>query len=228
MSPPQSFADLSGEGKAAAGSAPSILDTTELRWFGEGTLPPAVWSWFTHAGTVGTVEERIDSYRLGDELDRGVKRRSRETLELKIRLAVEALLELETGLEGSLEVWRKWSPAERLVPPDAPHDSIDIGKTIVKRRFAIDGTERAVVDAAPPPQTSCCDAEIVAVTIGRSAAWSLAFAAYGPPECRSGAIGVCWRSLNAEAPAPPELFSGLGPPRGYPEWLRSVPRPADG
>ena len=46
------------------------------------------------------------------ELDIGVKRRFRETLELKILQSLDGPIELVEGLAGSLEVWRRWSPAE--------------------------------------------------------------------------------------------------------------------
>ena len=97
--------------------AVSVVDTTELRWFVPGPLPPDVRGWFT--GSTGVPEERWDTYLLDGRVDIGVKRRFRETLELKVRQSLDGRVELGDGLGGLLEVWRKWSPAEGLVEDDA-------------------------------------------------------------------------------------------------------------
>jgi hypothetical protein len=91
----------------------SVVDTTELRWFVPGPLPPNVRVLFT--GLTGVAEKRCDTYLLKGRRDIGMKRRFRGTLELKVRQSLDGRIELDESLAGSLEVWRKWSPAEGLV-----------------------------------------------------------------------------------------------------------------
>jgi hypothetical protein len=67
----------------------SVLDTTELRWFVPGPLPAHIRSWFT-----GVAEERCDTYLLDGSIDVGVKRRFRETLELKVRQSLDGRIEI--------------------------------------------------------------------------------------------------------------------------------------
>jgi len=138
------------------GEASSVVDTTELRWFVPGPLPADIAGWFR--GSTGVSEERYDTYLLGGRRDTGVKRRFRQTLELKVRQSLEERVELGDGLTGPLEVWRKWSPA------DGPDDVIggpwvDVHKSVVKRRFSIDGTE-IVFSSDLPAARPGCDVEL--------------------------------------------------------------------
>ena len=118
-----------------------VLDTNELRWFAPGPLPADVGAWFS--GSLGVSEKRCDTYLLDGRGDIGVKRRSRQTLELKVRQSLDGRIEIGEGLAGSLEVWRKWSPAEGLVDGGSDGRWVDVCKSIVKRRFSTDGTEIA-------------------------------------------------------------------------------------
>ncbi len=106
---------------------PSVLDTTELRWFVPESLPAEVGGWFT--GSTGVLEERSDTYLLDGRGDVGVKRRFRETVELKVRQSRGGRIEFGDGLAGSLEVWRRWSPAEDLISTM----SMDAGSTSASR-----------------------------------------------------------------------------------------------
>jgi hypothetical protein len=132
----------------------SVVDTTELRWFVPGPLPPNVRVWFT--GLTGVAEKRCDTYLLKGRRDIGMKRRFRGTLELKVRQSLDGRIELDESLAGSLEVWRKWSPAEGLVQEGTDGWWVDVHKSVVKRRFSMDGTEIAF---SSDPQVSgghCC------------------------------------------------------------------------
>jgi len=142
--------------------SPLVLDTTELRWFIRGSLPAEVAVWFT--GSTGVLEERIDTYLLDGRDDVGVKRRFRQTLELKIRQLLDERIEFGDGLAGPLEVWRRWSPAEGLVEHVVDERWVDVHKSVVKRRFLLNGTEVAfspVVEATG----AGCDVEVAGVTV---------------------------------------------------------------
>ena len=195
---------------------PSVLDTTELRWFVPGALPSHVSSWFNASNR--SPNERCDTYLLEGSSDVGVKRRFRETLELKVRASLDEHIELGSGLVGSLEAWRKWSPAEDLVEIGSDGQWTDVCKSIVKRRFAIDGTERALSPGVQPTGAGC-DIEIAAVTVGDTEWWTFAFAAFGPVETRREALIASWQALTADAECP-ELFAPqTARAMGYPEWL---------
>ena len=194
----------------------SVLDTTELRWFFPGPLPTEVGGWFT--GSTGVAEQRCDTYLLDGRRDIGVKRRFRETLELKVRQALDERVELGDGLAGSLELWRKWSPAEGLVEYCTDGRWIDVHKSIIKRRFLIDGTE--VAFSSDPHVTGVgCDVEVAEVTVGAVQVWTFACAAFGPPASRPEALLASWDALVAAAPCPESFEPRTGRAMGYPEWL---------
>jgi hypothetical protein len=202
-----------------AGTVCPVADTTELRWFADGTLPLSVKSWFTCAGCRGALEERCDVYRLDDRVDVGVKLRSRETLELKIRRSVGERIQLTAGPDGLLEVWHKWSPAEELPPGGGPVPWVDVRKKILKRRFSVAGEEILVSIEGPPLASAGCDVEVVEVVVGDIEAWSLAFAAYGPTLTRRDSITACWSALRASGPCPDHCWRSFGTSSGYAEWL---------
>ena len=203
--------------------ARSVLDTTELRWFVPGPLPRDISGWF--AGSTGVSEERCDTYLLDGRCDIGVKRRFRETLELKVRQSLEGRIEFGDGLAGSLEVWRRWSPAEGLVVDGSDGRWVDVCKSIVKRRFLIDGTEIAFSSNEQMPGAGC-DVEVAEVTVGNAQWWTFAFAAFGPGATRRDALVASWQGLVA-ATRCPELFGPrTGRAMGYPEWLALTVCPA--
>ena len=196
--------------------SPLVLDTTELRWFIRGSLPAEVAVWFT--GSTGVLEERIDTYLLDGRDDVGVKRRFRQTLELKIRQLLDERIEFGDGLAGPLEVWRRWSPAEGLVEHVVDERWVDVHKSVVKRRFLLNGTEVAfspVVEATG----AGCDVEVAGVTVRGDHWWTFAFAAFGAPATQREALLASWHALVAAAPCPEPFEPRTARAMGYPEWL---------
>lgn len=198
---------------------PDPAETTELRWFGDGSLPGDVESWFTASGTVGTVELRTDAYRVGGRSDVGVKRRSGTALELKVRHRVEDPLAVGSGLIGRTETWEKWSPTSTDDANGADLPWIAVRKRIVKRLFSDDGDERPFSYDARAAMAAGCDVEVAEVTVGDTWAWTLAFAAFGPTSTRRGAILACWRELGRGQPIPEHLSARLSTSASYPVWL---------
>ena len=193
-----------------------VLDTVELRWFVAGSLPAEVGVWFT--GSTGVLEERSDTYRLDGRGDIGVKRRFGETLELKVRRSPDGRIEFGDGLAGSLEVWRRWSPADVLVEHGADERWVDVHKSVVKRRFLSDGTEVAYSSIVEATGVGC-DVEVAAVTLGEVNWWTFAFAAFGPPATRRAALLASWKALGSAAPCPEPFEPRTARAMGYPEWL---------
>ena len=198
----------------------AVVDTTELRWFAAGHVPELVVAWFTAGGTSGAFEERSDSYRVGQRVDTGVKRRFGHRLELKRRRAVGATVTLTPGLVGRLEEWRRWSPADGLVEPLEDESWIDVRKAIVKRRFSPRGDELRV--SASLPVMGGCDVELAAITVGSIETWSFALSSFGPLGTRPAALRTAWVALSADDGCPPELETMFGSCCGYPEWLADV------
>ena len=210
-------------GNTLVAQAPTVLDTTELRWSFPGPLPSGVRDWFTHSP--GVTEQRCDTYVLDGRCDVGVKRRFGEMLELKVRQSLDGWIDLGEGLAGSLEVWRKWSPAEDLVDGVVDGPWVDVHKSIVKRRFSVDGTEIAF--SPDPLETAAgCDVEIVEVTVGRLHAWMFAFAAFGPPATRHASLFASWLGLVATSPYPVPSELRTGRAMSYPQWLAHTCAPA--
>jgi hypothetical protein len=177
-------------------------------------MPSKVRSWF--GGANGIRSERCDTYLVDGRPDVGMKRRFGEKLELKVRSSQDEDARLTEGLAGSLEDWRRWSPADGLVVSDCTGPWIDVCKSIVKRRFTIDGTEIAFSSEFTG---AGCDVEVVDVAVGADRWWSFAFAAFGPKRTRRDALLASWRALAPQAPVR-ELFTPA-PDRSmdYPEWL---------
>jgi hypothetical protein len=204
-----------------------VAETTELCWFAKGHLPSDVETWFTRGGTTGVVEERCDTYRMDGRRDRGLKLRFRETPEIKVRQSLGEHLVLGAGLVGRLEVWRKWSPAERLVENGGDVPWVDVCKVVAKRRFSVDGDEIMLSEDVPAMTGAGCDVEVVAVTVGDVEAWTFAFAAYGPPASRQDALVAAWQALVADATCPEQFATLLDQSSSYPEWLTGLMPPSE-
>lgn len=200
----------------------SVLDTTEIRWFMPGSMPRDVATWFT--GSTGVREQRSDTYLLEGRDDVGVKRRSKELLEVKVRQALDEWTLLGEGLSGQLEVWRKWSPVEGLVNDGANGRWVDVGKSIVKRRFDVDGAEVEfwLLDKITG---AGCDIEVAEVTVGVVRAWTISLEAFGPPATRRNALHASWQALMAAEMCPQSLTTLGGHAMGYPEWLAATVSP---
>jgi hypothetical protein len=192
----------------------AVVDTFELRWFVRGPLPAEVRNWFT--GSTGVVEVRRDSYLVDDRVDVGIKRRGETTLELKLRQRVESWVDLGDALAGPLEWWRKWTPAEDLVEIPTSGRWIDVDKSIIKRRFSPNGTE--VAFTTDPGVDPACDVEVASVSAGGIDAWTLAFAAFGPPPGRRENILAAWRTLRASADTF-RVSIAVASATGYPERI---------
>jgi len=194
--------------------ASSVLDTTELRWFFAGPLPSNVRNWYV--GSSGVAEERCDAYLLDGRVDIGVKRRFGTTLELKVRQSLGEPIELGEGLAELTEMWRRWSPAGDAVGDVREGRWIDVCKSIVKRRFSLEGTE---IEFSPRVTGAGCDVEIADVTVGAVRGWTFAFAAFGSLATRRAALLASWRTLVTATPCPDQFGPATGQAMGYPEWV---------
>jgi len=222
----QSGADDWVSWAVAAGSrvdTAGLFNTSEIRWFSDGPLPSEVLAWFTGGRTLGSVEDRHDFYQLHRLNDIGVKRRHGSTLEVKVRRTLDAPLDLGSGLDGRIEEWSRWEPAEddgAWQLPDAPW--VDVHKVIYTRSFM--PTDREVILPAVHSNRlfAGCDIEVVEVAAGGIDTWSLGLKAFGPTTGRHQALATSWQTLRTHSPMTEGLDFAFDRACGYPEWLRLV------
>lgn len=219
----ESGTDSSAVGVESHGDTAGLFHTSEIRWFARGPLPPDVEDWFTRGRTTGGVERRVDAYQLYSISDIGVKRRHRATLEVKVRRALGASLNLGDGLEGRVEEWSRWEPGEAGGIWQSPGKGwVGVRKVIYIRSFM--PTDREVM--LPAVHTNRlhpgCDIEIAEVNADGADTWTLALKAFGPTARRQQALESSWRTLQAHSPLPENLGFTFDRACGYPEWLRLV------
>lgn len=196
----------------------SVDLTTEVRWFFEGPLPADVRAWFTCC-SIGLTEQRCDAYHLDGRLDIGVKQRSQQTLEMKLRTRSPEPISLSGDVNGSVETWRRWSPADALLSLDNRAAWINVEKTVFKRRYDTAGREHPLSQANRAMTGEGCDVEIGALRARGQEAWTFAFAAFGRPETHRESLSYAWRSLVAAGTRPDQLRLDINESSGYPEWI---------
>lgn len=219
----RSGVDTSVIGAGSSGDTAGLFHTSEVRWFARGSIPQGIRDWFTGGRTVGSVEERLDTYQLHELNDIGAKRRYGTTLEVKVRRTLGTPLNLGNGLEGRVEEWSRWEPGEDdgiWQLPETPW--IEVHKVVYTRSFM--PTDREVI--LPTIHTNRhftgCDIEIAEVTVDGIDTWSLALEAFGPTTGRQQALVSSWRTLLAHTPSTEDFGSSFDRVCGYPEWLRLV------
>ena len=210
-------------GAGSSGDTAGLFHTSEVRWFARGWIPPDVHAWFTGGRTVGSVEERLDTYQLHGLNDIGVKRRYGTTLEVKVRRTLGSSLNLGDGLEGRVEEWSRWEPGEDdgiWQLSETPW--IDVHKVIYTRSFMPADREVILPSIHTNRLFAGCDIEIAEVKVDGLDTWSLALEAFGPTTGRQDALVSSWRTLLAHTPWVEDPGFTFDRECGYPEWLRLV------
>lgn len=204
---------------AVDGASVRIDETTELRWFFDGPLPAAIRTWFVSMGRLGLTEHRIDTYRLDDQVDVGVKRRFGSMLELKRRREPPRSFTISNGSHGQMERWTRWSPADAYVEQYEDERWVDVEKDLAKRRFDAHGQEVSISETTRDSVVRGCDVEIVDITLDGRPSWSVAFSAFGPFGAHPNLLRFAGLALFGDGNDSwkKQLDSGLS--CGYPEWL---------
>ena len=209
-------------GAASALPEVSVDLTTELRWFFDGRLPEEVLSWFTRGGATGLVEDRCDAYRLDGQVDIGVKRRFGTVFELKLRQGSPEPFFIGRDMDGWLETWQRWSPADGRIHLTENTTWVDVDKTVVKRRFSSDGQELPLSEETRAISGQGCDAEIATVSVRGRTGWTFALAAFGPADGRRSSLELAWHALVSGRRCPRRLQLHCANSCGYPEWIAKV------
>ncbi len=203
-----------------AGAPGSALpfDTTEVRWFGEGSMPAEVVDWFTESGAHGYLEIRQDAYLPATSPSVGRKRRNFGPFEVKTRSGTGTTFQLTEGLLGRIEEWRK-------IVSTMTHHRLPtmrwwrVHKVVITRTFHHLGSGET--HEVPYGDTSVpgCDIELAEVTIDDVEAWTFAFEAWGILEQRRILLEAAAMALLASTGVPCPTLYTLDASMGYPEWL---------
>jgi hypothetical protein len=221
MTSPESTPTAQPLRPGASSSPPEVsVDlTSELRWFFDERPPDELVSWFTDGAATGLTEVRWDSYYRDDAVDVGVKRRYKEVLELKVRRGPPETFSIAPALEGWLETWQRWSPADGRVHLSEDAKWIDVHKTITKRRFTGDGGELPLSEDNRAMTGHGCDVEIATISIEGRTGWTFAFAAFGPVDRHRSLLELAWAAILSGGGVPASLRLHTGNSFGYPAWL---------
>ena len=84
-----------------------VLETLEVRWFANGSIPVSVARWFEDTAPRFDVERRVDSYLLTGRSDLGVKRRDHGPIEVKERHRIGSSMSFGGRLTARVEEWHK-------------------------------------------------------------------------------------------------------------------------
>jgi hypothetical protein len=189
----------------------ALLDTSEVRWFLPGALPPAVQRWFVDAvAAVGgdapdEPDRRTDHYLVAVPDDSlGIKVRAGADVEVKARIRDVGEVGLGQDVAGRLERWRKWSIpiSTGSVPVDSGWLAVDKSRLSVTVRLG----EGAV-----------CSVEVTNVTAAHEEWWTLGFEATGELDAVEDTVRA---AATATFRRPPPMELSAKDSFGYPAWLR--------
>lgn len=196
------------------------FETSEVRWFGVGPLPPPVVTWFTSSPVI--VEHRRDTYWVDGSGELGVKRRNGVGLEAKVRRATEGLVELFADVGATIEDWVKLSDLEEAqLPRGAGVVCVEVTKSVRSKIYQFDGRGELFQATTRNLATPGCDVELAEIALDDREAWTFALEAWGPHEVRRPLLQSTVSALRTEE-APPGFREGLDQAMGYPEWLAGL------
>ena len=203
-----------------------MFATTEVRWFYQGAVPPAVWRWFAAPGReVAETPPRIDYYlRILDGDGLGIKLREGR-IEVKQRYAQQGVVRFGQ-CAGHVEQWRKWSfpvaEANRILAElgDGISSWIGIHKQRKVRIFQVlDDT--VVEGSANILLGQGCAWEVAQVGVEKTAVqwWSVGFEAFGEAAGQGEMMKVIAEHILSIDKAP---VLELKDSYSYPKWLQGV------
>jgi hypothetical protein len=203
-----------------------MLPTAEVRWFGEGPVPPELRGWFQRRGP-GVVAQprRVDFYlHLPDTDSLGVKLREGR-IELKQRQRQFGVVPFPGRAAGLVEHWRKWSfglaAAEAALVSAVASSTAWIGVSKERGLHRYQVTEGGEVVAASGTgfPGRGCDLELTRIRVGAREWWSLGLEVFGEESTlHARLLLVAGRVLAAG----PSLGLDERDSFGYPAWLRMV------
>jgi hypothetical protein len=204
-----------------------VISTVEVRWFGEGAVPPGLEAWFRQ-GEIEAEEQprRTDHYLRPTSGDfQGIKLREGR-IEIKRRERSYGVVPLHLRVAGLVECWRKWSfglaPAmDNLEEVLAPASSwIGVRKERRLRLYSLaagDGIAAITTDEVPERG---CGLELTRLAVAGEAWWSLGFEAFGGTTSFRGDLFPVIEHVLALGQAP---VLDAQASCSYPAWLTALP-----
>lgn len=202
-----------------------MLDTAEVRWFFQGTVPDGVHTWFHRPPTLVKLEPlRCDRYLLLTEIDSlGIKVRENR-MEVKRRLQACPPTALAPQASGQVELWRKWSfELSALALELEPVSNTDAWIPVCKTRHIqthIQGNDRLPQSGLGTAGTTWgYTFELTEVTLGSQHWWTLGLEAWGASDqdlLIHSLRAAIERTLSANLPISLSAEASYG----YPRWLQ--------
>ena len=190
------------------------FDSTEIRWFFEGAMPPRVLERFSSDAASPAAERRGDEYLVSSDEGLGVKLREGH-VELKVRRPSRHRIEVGEA-DGWLEQWTKWSLASPDVPGDGASLSgpwVRVEKARRQARFAWDAGSVRVVQAGRVPRGGAV--ELTDLELGGVAHWSFAVEAFEHGEEAGRMVRTAARRWLERLALTASVVRSMG----YPAWL---------
>ena len=170
--------DAPGRFDAATAFAGVPFDTTEVRWFVEGSLPDSYVDWVSSAGKKAIVEIRGDKYWVDGIHSSGLKWRGHGPLGIKLRRDSAGFLDLGNGARGRIEEWRKICPVE---PGSASlgqrGEWCEVQKVVLTRPYGVHLAGTVGPLNSRDLAVSGCDVELASVMVAGTEAWTFALEA---------------------------------------------------
>ncbi|MFB2839204.1 hypothetical protein [Floridanema evergladense] len=202
-----------------------MLTTSEIRWFYQGEVAPAIKNWFTKdvlRENCQTFEQREDWYlRIPGCEFLGVKLRQKQ-LESKLRVAELGVLYLSKNVIGSAEKWVKWScddpEAESLITSEvvAKGEWVKVEKARSQIRYLIADDGSLIPTSTTGTSQVGCNVELTQLIVDRDRWWSLGFETSGKSD---DLMPILEAVTNKVFQTFPEEELSLRNSYAYPKWL---------
>lgn len=200
-----------------------MLDSSaEVRWFGQGEIPPALGGWFVDGlgGAVYDEPSRIDVYLTPAAGNQGIKWRGGR-LEVKWRTRSFGVQYFGASIVGNVEQWCKLGAT---FDADGGLDEvagdtawIAVEKRRTTRKYEVQHSTVLAVDPTTRPSAGC-NVELTRLLLAGKPWWTIGFEAFG--EKRD--LLVILQSVVAHTFAEHATLSlPVADSYGYPEWLTS-------
>jgi hypothetical protein len=200
-----------------------VLETAEVRWFFEGSLPGELLSGYQAASIPGVQEQRTDWYLVGAHRpDLGIKVRDGAWLDVKRRTGVEPDRAFDATMRGDVEHWAKWSFPLAADPVEEVPEWRRVDKRRWIRRYDLGGPGPATAVPFEQVVDSGCSAELSDVLVDGTLSWSLGFEAFGSPDALGSALTAGVSTFLADTPELAAAAFMQTDSRSYPSWLADV------
>lgn len=200
-----------------------MLESTEIRWFFEGTMPLEIKKDFEKTESRVSIENRIDYYFLVKDIDHvGIKLRN-SRLEIKWRHKILQFNFPQADIEGNIEGWTRWEwndktridEIESILEKPGSNPWVKVNKKRMQRKFNI--YEDKIVDISPGEIQADFAMEITELIANSQAWWSFALDSFTGKDIPYFSRIIKNRLIDHNKISLKKEWS-----YGYPHWLGQV------